>query len=42
MDGAPTKKKDFLKLYYRARKDTINTKIMHKCFEVAGLVPFNP
>jgi len=42
MDSALTKKKDFLKLYYRARKDTINTKIMHKCFKVTSLILFNP
>ena len=42
MNGAPTKKKDFLEIYYKARKETLTTNIMHKCFETAGLVPFNP
>ncbi|THX02844.1 hypothetical protein D6D13_08033 [Aureobasidium pullulans] len=41
-DGAPTKKKDFLKIYHEARIEKINTKSMHKCFETAGLVPWNP
>ncbi|KAH0282009.1 hypothetical protein KCU62_g9961, partial [Aureobasidium sp. EXF-3399] len=42
MDGAPTKKKDFLRLYRKARQLTMTTRAMHKCFETAGLVPFNP
>jgi hypothetical protein len=42
MDGASTKKKDLLEIYYKARKETLTTNIMHECFETAGLAPFNP
>ena len=41
-NGDPTKKKDFCRLYYEARKETFRPSNFESAFKKASLIPFNP
>jgi hypothetical protein len=41
-DASPIKRKDFLVLYDKARKETIREKVIRNCWKEADIIPWNP